>query len=210
MFVLKTLTYNVAIPPSELKFSLNSVIKSKLNELFNNKVVIGKGLGITVFDVLEVGTIEILPGSGNAYAKVKFRHVFFAPFVNEILTGHVKSCRSEGIYVTLKFFDNIIIPASNLQTPSVFKGENSWVWTYCTNEKRHDLWIQAGDEIKFRVTRTKFVSYLPPDSDETEKDAEGADKQTVDVDDLSLEPHYSIEGSIDEPGLGVPKWWLGV
>lgn len=53
-----------------------------------------------------------------------------------------------------------------------------------------------GDEIKFRVTRTKFVSYLPPDSDETEKDAEGADKQTVDVDDLSLEPHYSIEVSL--------------
>eukprot|EP00163_Fabomonas_tropica_P008747 TRINITY_DN184_c1_g1_i16.p2 TRINITY_DN184_c1_g1~~TRINITY_DN184_c1_g1_i16.p2 ORF type:complete len:125 (-),score=9.41 TRINITY_DN184_c1_g1_i16:317-691(-) len=47
-----------------------------------------------------------------------YRHLVFRPFEGEILEGKVLSSSSEGVRITLGFFDNIYIPAHLLQDPS--------------------------------------------------------------------------------------------
>jgi len=59
----------------------------------------------------------------------------FKPFKGEIITGKVRSSTVDGLYVSLGFFEDVFIPASELQTPSTFvHKENLWMWSYVTEE----------------------------------------------------------------------------
>src|SRR5690606_19378650 len=61
--------------------------------------------------------------------------VVFKPFKGEIITGKVRSSTVDGLYVSLGFFEDVFIPASELQTPSTFvHKENLWMWSYVTEE----------------------------------------------------------------------------
>lgn len=65
------------------------------------------------------------------------------------LKGKVKSSSKEGVYVSMQFFDDIFIPASNLQNPTRFdEKEQLYVWQYDTGESVHDLYIDLGEEIR--------------------------------------------------------------
>ena len=51
---------------------------------------------------------------------VTFRVLVFRPFIEEVLTGRIKSSTKEGVTLNLGFFDDIFLPASNLQHPCRF------------------------------------------------------------------------------------------
>ena len=85
--------------------------------------------------------------------------------------------------VTLGFFDDIIIPAENLQHPSRFdETEHLWIWEYQTDDGKHDLFMDtglhtfclsiffwsnfysltsSGEEIRFRVVAETFTDTTP-------------------------------------------------
>jgi DNA-directed RNA polymerase III subunit RPC8 len=67
------------------------------------------------------------------------------------------------ILVSLGFFDDILIPPSALQHPSKFnETEQAWVWEYDTGDGcKHDLFMDAGETIKFRVTAEFFNETCP-------------------------------------------------
>lgn len=69
-----------------------------------------------------------------------------------------------GFLVSLGFFDDIIIPPRALQHPSRFdETEQAWVWAYDTGDgKTHDLFMDAGETIRFRVTAEAFHETSPP------------------------------------------------
>lgn len=64
--------------------------------------------------------------------------------------------------VTLGFFDDIYIPAENLQNTSRFdEAEHVWIWEYETEESKHDLFMDTG-LFQFRIslhTKQLFPSY---------------------------------------------------
>ena len=61
----------------------------------------------------------------------------------------MKSCSKEGVHVTMSFFDDILIPVSNLQNSSRFdEGEQLFVWQYNTGDATHDLFMDIGEEIR--------------------------------------------------------------
>lgn len=65
------------------------------------------------------------------------------------MKGKVKSSSKEGVYVSMQFFDDIFIPASNLQNPTKFdEKEQLYVWQYNTGDSVHDLYIDLGEEIR--------------------------------------------------------------
>lgn len=65
--------------------------------------------------------------------------------------------------VTLGFFDDILIPPTALQHPSRFEeAEQAWVWEYPVEEgEKHDLFMDIGEPIKFRVSGDVFEESSP-------------------------------------------------
>lgn len=65
--------------------------------------------------------------------------------------------------VTLGFFDDILIPPTALQHPSRFEeAEQAWVWEYPLEDgSTHDLYMDIGESIKFRVTGDIFEESSP-------------------------------------------------
>lgn len=103
--------------------------------------------------------------------------------------------------VTLGFFDDIVIPPDALQHPSRFEeAEQAWVWEYATGKgEHHDLFMDTGNVIKFRVTKEMFEESSPV----------GPPISSGDEPSTSSDPKipYRIEASINEAGLGVISWW---
>ncbi|XP_014257434.1 DNA-directed RNA polymerase III subunit RPC8 [Cimex lectularius] len=103
-------------------------------------------------------------------------------------------------HITLGFFDDIFIPSANLQHPSRFdEAEQVWIWEYDNNGDKHDLFMDQGELIKFRVASETFIETSPVTTTEADKTAE----QT------NAEVPYSITATINEPGLGLLSWWEG-
>lgn len=67
------------------------------------------------------------------------------------------------IAVTLGFFDDVLIPPAALQHPSRFEeAEQAWVWEYPLEEgTTHDLYMDIGETIKFRVSGDTFEESSP-------------------------------------------------
>ncbi|GAB6022892.1 hypothetical protein CHUAL_006987 [Chamberlinius hualienensis] len=125
---------------------------------------------------------------------VSFRCIVFRPLMEEILLGKIKSCSREGVYVTLGFFDDILIQPDSLIRPCKFDEQNqSWIWEY---EGQHNFTMEKGDQIRFRVINETFIDVTPS--------GPVTDQKSMDIE---KRIPYSIMGSINESGLGLPSWW---
>ncbi|XP_019516097.1 PREDICTED: DNA-directed RNA polymerase III subunit RPC8 isoform X2 [Hipposideros armiger] len=172
MFVLVEMVDTVRIPPWQFERKLNDSIAEELNKKLANKVVYNVGLCICLFDITKLEDAYVFPGDGASHTKV-----------------------------SLGFFDDILIPPESLQQPAKFDdAEQVWVWEYETEEGAHDLYMDTGEEIRFRVVDESFVDTSPsgPSSAEAASSSEELPKK---------EAPYTLVGSISEPGLGLLSWW---
>jgi len=109
----------------------------------------------------------------------------------------------EGVYVSLGFFDDILIPQEYLQQKSKFvDAEQLWVWEYQTEEGTHDLFMDINEEIRFRVIDEEFEDLTPEGPAPPKVDGEG----TVVTVETRKSP-YTISASVSESGLGLLSWW---
>nr|XP_028601954.1 DNA-directed RNA polymerase III subunit RPC8 [Podarcis muralis] len=203
MFVLVEMTDTVRIPPWQFERKLNDAITEELNKKLANKVVYNVGLCICLYDITKLEDSYIFPGDGASHTKVHFRYVVFHPFLDEILVGVIKGCSLEGVRVSLGFFDDIIIPPESLQQPAKFdEAEQVWVWEYETEEGAHDLYMDTGEEIRFRVVDETFIDTSPTGPSSAEPSTSSATEEVQ-----KKEAPYTLVGSISEPGLGLLSWW---
>ncbi|XP_043083399.1 DNA-directed RNA polymerase III subunit RPC8 isoform X1 [Puntigrus tetrazona] len=162
MFVLVEMVDTVRIPPWSFHRHLNDAIAEELNKKLANKVVFNVGLCVCLHDITQLEDSYIFPGDGASHTKVHFRYVVFRPFLDEILVGKIKGCSAEGVHVSLGLFDDIVIPPESLQQPAKFdEAEQVWVWEYETDEGAHDLYMDQGEEIRFRVVDEVFIDTSP-------------------------------------------------
>ncbi|XP_025894066.1 DNA-directed RNA polymerase III subunit RPC8 [Nothoprocta perdicaria] len=167
------------------------------------QVVYNVGLCICLYDITKLEDSYIFPGDGASHTKVHFRYVVFHPFLDEILIGEIKSCSQDGVHVSLGFFDDIVIPPESLQQPAKFdEAEQVWVWEYETEEGAHDLYMDIGEEIRFRVMDETFVDTSPTGPSSAEASTSNATEEVQ-----KKEAPYTLVGSISEPGLGLLSWW---
>ncbi|CAN8002924.1 unnamed protein product [Ixodes hexagonus] len=199
MFVISEMSDNIRIPPWLFRLNPNDAIVEQLNRRLANKVVINVGLCIALFDVTKIEDSKILPGDGSFHTTVEFRYVVFRPFMDEVLMGKIRSCSQEGVYVSMGFFDDILIPPDALQHPSRFdEAEQLWVWEYESDDKKHDMFMDLGEQIRFRVVAETFVDTSPVGPEMAEMSENESKEKRI---------PYSLTGSISESGLGLLKWW---
>ncbi|ESO00825.1 hypothetical protein HELRODRAFT_112966 [Helobdella robusta] len=202
MFLLAELRDTVKVHPRFFGEKIQKSIVTTLNKKYANKIVHNVGLCIALWDVTKMKDSYIFPGDGSSHTIVEFRFVVFRPFVDEILTGKIKNSSSEGVNVTLGFFDDIFIPADSLPIPNRFiEASQLWAWEYEMEDgKKHDLIIEHGEEIRFKVIDEMFVDKTPSTL---------ANPTTIQQPtDANVAP-YSIVASISDPGLGLLSWWAG-
>lgn len=66
---------------------------------------------------------------------------------------------SNGIWVTLDFFEDIFIPHYSLQQPARYESaERQWCWEV----EEAELFTSAGDAVRLRVTDVKFRDIETP------------------------------------------------
>lgn len=85
-----------------------------------------------------------------------------------------------------------------------------WVWDYPTEEGSHALFMDPGEEIRFRVTTETFVDCSPnvaPKIEAVSADAAAASLLEEDPDLEEKRIPYQLRASINEPGLGLLPWW---
>lgn len=79
------------------------------------------------------------------------------------------------------------------------------VWEYPvedSEQEKHDLFMDVGETIKFRIIDEEFVESEPTGPPEAEPSS-STSNQTTD----NSRPPYRIIGAINESGLGVESWW---
>ena len=199
MFVLSKMTSMVRIEPKQFHKALDDALTDALNSKLANKVVKDVGLVIALYDILEIGESHVMAGDGASHTKVTFRLLVFRPFIEEVLTGKIKSSNKEGLTLNLGFFDDIFVPAEALQHPCRFdESDQVWVWEYPTEDgDHHDLFMDPGEELRFRVTSESFVDTSPSAPD--------VNKTAVTEEESKIP--YQIQATINEPGLGLLSWW---
>ncbi|KAJ4878923.1 RNA polymerase Rpb7 N-terminal domain-containing protein [Raphanus sativus] len=191
MFCLSELEDTVRVHPSNLGSPLEDAIKTELKELFLDKVL-SIGLCVSIYDIKSVQGGFVLPGDGAPTYKVRFRIVVFRPFVGEVIAAKFKESDSNGLRLTLGFFEDVYVPAPLIPTPNrcepdpYNRNQMRWVWKYGDDE----FIIDDSCQIKFRVEN---ISY-PPVPIERAEDAKPFASMVV-------------TGTIDDDGLGPVSWW---
>ncbi|XP_016114182.1 DNA-directed RNA polymerase III subunit RPC8 [Sinocyclocheilus grahami] len=163
MFVLVEMVDTVRIPPWSFHRQLNEAIAEELNKKLANKVVYNVGLCVCLYDVTKLEDSYIFPGDGASHTKVHFRYVVFHPFLDEILVGKIKGCSAEGVHGERCFSLLVFFSGGGFTfvTQSSDEAEQLWVWEYETDEGAHDLFMDRGEEIRFRVVDEVFIDTSP-------------------------------------------------
>ena len=147
----------------------------------------------------------IHPIDGGAHCKCKFTLIVFAPFEGEIVEGTVKSCDSSGLLISLGFFDWIIVPAVEMQSPKVCvfdAAEQLWLWKY----EGHELYVDLNTQIRIKVTKIEFAKGEKAKiSTGTEQPA--TNPNIVNTSIALCKPAMKVTGSITDDGLGLLAWW---
>ncbi|CAG8532537.1 10505_t:CDS:2 [Ambispora leptoticha] len=223
MFILSVFKDTVKIEPQNFRKNKYDAITDELNQKYANKVVQDIGLCICLHDILEAGEEFVHPGIGNgaSFVKVKFRLIVFRPFIGEVLVGKIKCCLPTEIKVTMGFFDDIKIPRALLRELTSFQpSEQAYLW----KGHGHEYWLDNQDVIKFRVVGEIFTDTAPKQPPGAPRTVAGTGSGGVGVGgpitdtnpsiiiggNSSRTPPYSIIGSIQEDGLGLPEWWSNI
>lgn len=201
MFELVELKDALRIAPQRFEDE-EGAVRDEINKKYANKVLYGIGLVLGLYDLLSVSDGVIHPGDGGSHVKVSFRLVVFKPFVGEVLSGSITNSDSDGIWVSMSFFEDVHIPPSCLPSPSQFdESEKCWRWVWNDN----DMWLDIGQEIQFRVFAVEYgardAHSKPPTRLNTDQLVAADEKPSA------SQPPMTITGYINEPGLGLLCWW---
>lgn len=221
MFYLSLIEHSLLLPPHYLALPINEAIKGELENLFLDKVIEDLGLCISVYDIISIDggfvvagegaptyMFVIIDGSYHASAlwpsmyvrsyfsseeKVVFRLIMFRPFVGEVISAKLKESDTNGLCLTLGFFDDIYIPVDALPKPShhepdpEHKGQIIWIWEH----EGGTYPVEWTDEIRFRVVSVKYPQIPVEQSNDTKPFAP-----------------MVITGSLNADGLGPLAWWV--
>ncbi|ODV62513.1 DNA-directed RNA polymerase II subunit RPB7 [Ascoidea rubescens DSM 1968] len=98
MFFIKDLTLNLALHPSYFGPQMNQYLREKLLTDVEGTCSGQIGYIVCVLDCMkiDIGKGKVIPGSGSAEFKVKYRAVVWKPFKGEVVDAVVASVSSQG------------------------------------------------------------------------------------------------------------------
>jgi DNA-directed RNA polymerase III subunit RPC8 len=168
MFIVKTVHDLIRIPPALLAIPTVQAIHSEIDQKYPNRILMDVGLVVARYgDCLHVEHGVCVAGDGGAHHECAFRLILFRPFVEEVVLGTISKSTSEGIQVSLGFFDDIYIPAYWMLNPSRYEPTSGlWVWTpqYEDDEEAQDAETQKVGEKSSSTAEnggeTRYEMYL--------------------------------------------------
>ena len=188
---------NVKILPENLGRPRLEAITQEIESLYMDKVIKDLGLVVTLYEIVSIEGGTVYPGEGSAHFHVVFRVVVFRPFEGEVIEGRLKKADRKGLYVSIGFFQDVIVPEHLLQEPSVFdESEQLWVWMY---QNEHKMFMELDEPIRFRVSAVRFPEQ-PRSADELVPGSLGCTPEGT------FSPMVVV-GDINADGLGLLSWW---
>lgn len=195
------------IPPSEFHKPSIRAIEDFINAKYADKVVHKIGLCVGFHSLISASEGLIGHGTGIVNVNVDFRLVVFRPFKGEILKGTITQSNHQGIYLSMDFFEDIVVPPSLLFENTVWdaddKGIESFIWRAKNDGGDvNDFYFDRAETCLFRVEQEEWNDLSPQT------------KRPQDFDQAKLDgynmrsPPYRIIGSMQLSGLGPTLWWL--
>ncbi|CBZ51315.1 hypothetical protein NCLIV_043800 [Neospora caninum Liverpool] len=199
MFVISLLQDAVSVLPEDQMKNQEEVLRRAIEEKYLNKVVANCGLAVAFYELRRIQSATIRSGDGSARYKVEFALVFFRPFQGEILEGTLMHSDTQGLRISLGFFQDVYVPAAALREPRGFNpASERWWWGFEDHELEYGPLQQA---IRFRVQEIRFDQSLAEGGG-----GAGTPELVVGGERAGVAPMVVL-GAVDEDGLGMKVWW---
>ena len=105
-----TLADVVQIKPSEFTKSSLRAVEDFINTKYADKVIHKVGLCVGFHSLISATEGLIGHGNGIVHVNVDFRMIVFRPFQGEILRGTITHSNNAGIYLSMDFFEDVVVP----------------------------------------------------------------------------------------------------
>ncbi|KAL7419387.1 DNA-directed RNA polymerase III complex subunit Rpc25 [Cryptotrichosporon argae] len=169
------------VPVAPRTFGINPAvtIQDALNKKYANKLILGRGLGLGVYDISTAEDGKVTWGNGQMYYRVSFRLMMFVPFIGEVIVGKILSNTETYIRISLGFFQDIYVPLTLLPPNSAYdpNHEDRLFFWYSeaddavpmdTGEllntvKDQRLYYEPGQSVRFRVKALEWNEHEPGD-----------------------------------------------
>jgi len=208
MFQLSTLEDTFRVAPSQFGRSVEEVIREEIDAKYASRVILEVGLCVCACAIVELGHGLVHPLDGCATYHVTFQLLMFRPFVGEVLAGTIRGSSAEGLFVSLDFFDSVVIPKTALPVPSHYDpATRIWTWKH----KNEDFPLDLGHEVRVRVQSVQFtkVSTHKRGLRATTTVADRPRSASLDLDGWNTPRPVAMKviADIKREGLGPLSWW---
>ncbi|KAK5117651.1 hypothetical protein LTR62_005074 [Meristemomyces frigidus] len=203
MYTLVTLADVVQIVPSDFEKPSARAIEDYINEKYADKVIHKVGLCVGFHSLLSASEGLIGNGSGIVHVNVDFKLVVFRPFKGEIIRAIISHSNATGIFMSMDFFEDVVIPPQFFFSPSSWEddenGNKIWIWK---SDEGPEFFFDRTEKCLIRVEQEQWNDLSPQmqrpeDFNLEEKDQYG----------LRRSP-YRIVASMMFTGLGPEMWWI--
>ncbi|KAM3419116.1 DNA-directed RNA polymerase subunit [Cercospora zeina] len=204
MYTLITLADVVQIHPNEFHKPSIRAIEDFINVKYADKVIHKVGLCIGFHSLISASEGLIGHGTGIVNVNVDFRLVVFRPFKGEILRATITQSSPQGIYLSLDFYEDLLVPPETLFEGSTWeKDENgtmAFVWRTEDGEGgQNEFFFDTAESCMVRIEQEQWHDASPDAMRNSQEEEENANRI----------PPYLVRGSMMHSGLGPTLWWMG-
>lgn len=201
----------VQIHPAEFQKTSIRAIEDFINAKYSDKVIHKVGLCVGFHSLISATEGLIGHGTGIVNVNVDFRLLVFRPFKGEILSATITHSNIRGIYLSMDFFEDIVVPPFLLPENTTWckddqdeSGTEVFIWRTDDGEGGfNEFFFDRAEKCLFRVEQEEWHDLSPQ-----MKRPDDYDESALDEYGLRKGP-YRIVGSMMYSGLGPTLWWLG-
>lgn len=198
----------VQIHPSEFHKPSIRAIEDFVNTKYADKVIHKVGLCVGFHSLISASEGLIGHGTGIVHVNVDFRIMIFRPFKGEILRGIITHSNVKGIYLSMEFFEDIVVPPPFLFGGTKWDadehGTETFIWRTDNGEGgQNEFFFDRAEKCLMRVEQEEWNDLSPQMKRPDDFDMERRDEYG-----LKVGP-YRVLASMMHSGLGPILWWLG-
>jgi len=192
----------VQIHPTQFNKSSSRAIEDFINAKYADKVIHKVGLCLGFHSLISASEGLIGHGTGIVNVQVDFRLVVFRPFKGEIIQGTIVHSNTAGIFISMDFFEDIVVPPQLLFPGTTWdkdpeSGHEIFIWRTDGNE----FFFDRTEKCLLRVEMEEWNDLSPQMKQSDDYDSESRDKHG-----LRVTP-YRVLASMMHSGLGPLLWW---
>lgn len=159
MYKVIPVTNTVRIPPSELGYDQDEVVRKLVQKTFEGKLTKKHGLTVLANNIVRLGEGRVIHGDGAVYQRVSYDAVTFKPDVGELVEGTVCEVVEFGAFVRFGPLDGLLHMSQIM---------NDYLNVDLTNEKllgkESGRTIGMGDKVRARLVTVSLNELSPRES----------------------------------------------